>query len=172
MEVPSKVNKAFEGVDMILHAGNVYTPKILDWLERIAPVKVAGSLDRDKQCHGDPRVEEKQLLEVEGHTIGVIHDLMVPGFGGWVYPGTLTNNFHYDGSYPIIPDDMFGQSVDIVVFGHTCTVMVEEHGGKMLINPGSPTLRNQLMKIGTVVVLELTPQKREATIIDLATDLL
>jgi len=47
MEVPSKVNKAFEGVDMILHAGNVYTPKILDWLERIAPVKVAGSLDRD-----------------------------------------------------------------------------------------------------------------------------
>jgi putative phosphoesterase len=170
MEVPSKVNKAFEGVDMILHAGNVYTPKILDWLERIAPVRVAGSLDRDKQCHSDPRVEEKQVLEVEGHTIGVIHDLMVPGFGGWVYPGTLTNNFHYDGSHPIVPDEMFGKAVDIVVFGHTCTVMVEEHGGTMLINPGSPTLRDQLMKIGTVVVLELTPQKREATIIDLATD--
>ena len=65
---------------------------------------------------------------------------------------------------------MFGRPVDIVVFGHTCTAMVEEYGGMMLINPGSPTLRDQLMKIGTVVVLELTPQKREAKIIDLATD--
>ena len=169
-EVPPQVSRAFEGVDMILHAGNVYTPAILDWLERIAPVKVSGSVDRDKQVHGDPRVEEKQVLEIEGHTIGVIHDLMVPGFGGWVYPGSLTNNFHYDGSHPIVPDDMFGRAVDIVVFGHTCTVMVEEYGGTMLINPGSPTLRDQLMKIGTVVVLELTPQKREARIIDLATD--
>jgi len=167
-EVPSNVNRAFEGVDMILHAGNVYIPAILDWLERIAPVKVSGSLDRDKQVHGDPRVEEKQVLEVEGHTIGVIHDLMVPGFGGWIYPGTLTMNFQYDSSRPIIPDEMFERAVDIVVFGHTCTAMVEEYGGTMLINPGSPTLRNQLMKIGTVAVLEVTPQKREAKIIDLA----
>ena len=169
-EISPNVVKAFEGVDIILHAGNIYTLPVLDWLERIAPVKVAGSLDRDKSCHGDPRVEEKQVLEVEGQTIGVIHDLMVPGFGGWVYPGTLTNIFHYDGSHPIIPDEMFGKAVDIVVFGHTCTSMVEEHGGTLLINPGSPTLRDQLVKIGTVVVLEVTREKREAKIIDLVTD--
>ena len=169
-KVPQNVVRAFEGVDMILHAGNIYTVPILDWLERIAPVKAAGSLDRDKPSHSDPRVDEKQVLEVEGHTIGVIHDLMVPGFGGWVYPGSLTRNFQYDSSRPIIPDEMFGSAVDIVVFGHTCTVMVEEHGGTLLINPGSPTLRNQLMKIGTVVVLEVTRQGREAKVIDLATD--
>ncbi|MDP6102115.1 MAG: metallophosphoesterase family protein [Dehalococcoidia bacterium] len=167
-EVPSKVETAFEGVELILHAGNIYIPTILDWLERIAPVKAAGSLDRDKQSHGDPRVEEKQVVEVEGHTIGVIHDLMVPGFGGWIYPGSLTDNFSYDSSRPIVPDDMFERAVDIVVFGHTCTAMVEVYGSTMLINPGSPTLRNQLMKIGTVVVLELTPQERQAKIIDLA----
>jgi predicted phosphodiesterase len=63
---------------------------------------------------------------------------------------------------------MFERAVDIVVFGHTCTAMVEVYGSTMLINPGSPTLRNQLMKIGTVVVLELTPQERQAKIIDLA----
>ena len=85
-----------------------------------------------------------------------------------MYPGFLTTFFHYDGSRPIIPDEMFGKAVDIVVFGHTCTAMVEEHGGTLLINPGSPTLRNQQKKIGTVVVLELIPQKREAKIIDLA----
>ena len=87
-----------------------------------------------------------------------------------MYPGSLTTHFHYDSSRPIIPDEMFGRAVDIVVFGHTCTAMVEEHGGTLLINPGSPTLRNQMMKIGTVVVLEQTPQGRKARIIDLATD--
>ena len=96
-EVPSNVVKAFNGVDLILHAGNIYTSPVLDWLERIAPVKAAGSADRDRQCHGDPRVAEMQVLEVEGHTIGVTHDLMVPGFGGYVYPGSLANQFHHDG---------------------------------------------------------------------------
>lgn len=167
-EVPSKVVEAFEGVELILHAGNIYTSRILDWLERIAPVKAAGSVDRDRQCHGDPRVAEKQVLEVEGQTIGVIHDLMVPGFGGYVYPGSLTTHFHYDSSRPLIPDEMFGKAVDIVVYGHTCTSLVEEHGGTLLINPGSPTLRNQLLKIGTVAVLELTRQSREVKVIDLA----
>ena len=167
-EVPSSVNRAFEGVDMILHAGNIYLPLVLDWLERIAPVKAVGGAHGDIHCDGDARVAEKQVLEVEGYAIGVIHDLMVPGFGGWVYPGSLTKILHYDGSRPIIPDKTFGRAVDIVVFGHTCTAMVEEHGGTLLINPGSPTMRNQMKKIGTVVVLDLTPQKWEAKIIDLA----
>ena len=166
--VPEVVREAFEGVDLILHAGNVYTLSVLDWLESIAPVKVSGAIDRDKMCQGDPRVQEKQVVEVEGHTIGVIHDLMVPGFGGWIYPGSLSNNFSYDSSKPLVPDAMFGRAVDILVFGHTCTVLVEEYGNTMLINPGSPTLRDQLRKIGTVVVLDLSPGVRTAKIVDLA----
>ena len=52
-EVPAAVAEIFEGVDLILHAGNIYTRPTLDWLEQIAPIKVAGSVDRDRQCHGD-----------------------------------------------------------------------------------------------------------------------
>ena len=167
-EIPSKVAKAFQGVDIILHAGNIYTSPVLDWLERIAPVKAAGSADRDRLCHGDPRVAEMQVLEVEGQTIGVMHDLMVPGFGGYIFPGVLTSHFHYDSSRPLIPDEMFGRAVDIVVFGHTCTALVEEYGGTLLINPGSPTWHNQTIKIGTVAVLELTRKGRQVEVIDLA----
>ena len=167
-EVPSSVRRAFEGVDMILHAGNIYLPHVLDFLELITPTKAAGGAHGDIQCDGDARVAERLVLEVEEHTIGVIHDLMVPGFGGWVYPGSLARLIHYDGSLPIIPDNMFGKAVDIVVFGHTCTAMVEEHGGTLLINPGSPTMRNQMKKIGTVAVLDLTPHMRKVKIIDLA----
>ena len=31
---PLEVARAFEGVDLILHAGDVYTSECLDWLER------------------------------------------------------------------------------------------------------------------------------------------
>ena len=46
-EVPTQVIKAFKGVDLILHAGNIYTSDVLDWLEQIAPVKAVGSMDGD-----------------------------------------------------------------------------------------------------------------------------
>jgi len=167
-EVPEIVKDVFHDVDLILHAGNVYTVSVLDWLESIAPVKVAGALDRDKMCHGDPRVEEKQIIEVGDSVIGVIHDLMVPGFGGWIYPGSLSNVYDHQNRGPLVPDGMFGKKVDVIVFGHTCTVLVEEYGDTLLINPGSPTLRDQLRKIGTVVTLEISAGKREAKIIDLA----
>ena len=37
-EPPSEIVQAFEGVDLILHAGDIYIASCLDWLERIAPV--------------------------------------------------------------------------------------------------------------------------------------
>jgi putative phosphoesterase len=168
MEVPSVVERAFEGVELILHAGNIYESAILDWLERIAPVKAAGSVDRDHQCRDDPRVAEKQVLELEGNNIGVVHDLTVPGVGGQVYPGTIAKYFPDNPSLSPGMEKIFGRDVSIVVYGHTHEVMVEEHDGLLLINPGSATLRNQLRKLGHVVILELTRGGREAKIVDLA----
>ena len=168
MEMPQGVVRAFEGVDLILHAGNIYRPAILDWLELIAPVKAARSVDRDHQCQDDPRVADQQVLELEGHTIGVVHDLILAELGGDVYPGTIGAHSPSRRSLPSILEGKFGTAVDIVVFGHSCTVTLEEHDGVLVINPGSPTLRNQLRKIGNVAVLELTRGSREAKIVDLA----
>ena len=36
--LPDQLLSAFDGVDLILHAGDVYSPECLDWLERIAPI--------------------------------------------------------------------------------------------------------------------------------------
>lgn len=168
MEVPPEVVRALEGVELILHAGNIYTAASLDWLERIAPVKAAGSADRDHQYWSDPRVAEKQVLEVEGHTLGVIHELEVPGIGGRVYPGTIATYYPDSSSLSLDMEKIFGREVSIVVYGHTHEVLAEEHNGVLLINPGSPTLRNQLRKLGNVAVLELTRGGREAKIVDLA----
>ncbi|MBI2855425.1 MAG: metallophosphoesterase family protein [Chloroflexi bacterium] len=37
-ELPAQVYRAFEGVDLILHGGDMHVIDVLDWLERVAPV--------------------------------------------------------------------------------------------------------------------------------------
>ena len=40
---PPEVAIAFQGVNVILHAGDIYVPSCLDWLEAIAPVYASRS---------------------------------------------------------------------------------------------------------------------------------
>ncbi len=40
-ELWPEVRDAFKGVDLILHAGDLESPRVLDWLEEIAPVYAA-----------------------------------------------------------------------------------------------------------------------------------
>ena len=78
-EPPQEVAIAFEGVDVIIHAGDIYSPACLDWLEEIAPV-FAVELGADAHFKEDQRVVDKtRVLHLEGHTIGLTHDLLVPG---------------------------------------------------------------------------------------------
>jgi predicted phosphodiesterase len=54
-----------------------------------------------------------------------------------------------------------------VVFGYTHEAMVETHQGVLFVNPGSPSLVKQSRRLGTVAILEITPESRAAWIIDL-----
>ena len=68
-----EVAAAFHGVDLILHAGDIVTSRILDWLEDIAPVLAAmGNNDFGLDDH---RVKAVHTLDVEGWRLGLIHDV-------------------------------------------------------------------------------------------------
>ncbi|MBF8268117.1 MAG: YfcE family phosphodiesterase [Dehalococcoidia bacterium] len=166
-ELPSQVVRAFEGVDLILHAGDIYVPSCLDWLERLAPV-MAVELGAAAHFGGDPRVSEQRVVEVEGYAIGMIHDLMVPGMRQEVRPGNIAAEYPSGSSLPGALQEIFGSRVDVVVFGHTHEAMVEEYQGVLLVNPGSPTLPRMTRRLGTIAILELTAKGRRAEIIDLA----
>lgn len=167
-EPPAEVRTAFAGVDLILHAGHVYVPSCIDWLEQIAPVRsteswVEGS---GESLTRNGRVE---VLELEGHTIGMAHELILRSLGDDVLPGEIARGFPRDQSLAAALEQIFGRPVDIVVFGYTHEAMVETHEGVLLVNPGSPSLVRQQVRLGTVAILELTPERREARVIDLAT---
>ena len=176
-DVPKEVLLAFEGVDLILHAGGIHAPEVLDWLEQIAPVKAVGRVQGGQaerpepfslESEGDPRVAEQQVLQLEGHTIGMVNNLELGGFSDDIFPGVIEARRLPDGSLPMIVEEFFGTPVSIVVFGRTLDALVEEHQGVLFINPGSPSIPKNLVKLGNVAILHLTPGDREATIVDLA----
>ena len=163
---PVQVASAFAGVDLILHAGDIFSSECLDWLELIAPVKAAE--ESPSPLFADPRVAHKAVIEAGGYAIGLVHDLMIRGVGWEVVPGIMAAKFPPDWSLPALLEGFFGRPVDIVIHGHTHVSMSETHQGILIVNPGSPTLPNQTRRLGTVGILELTPAGREARIVNLA----
>jgi putative phosphoesterase len=179
-DVPQEVVQALKGVDLILHVGGINTSEVLDWLEQIAPVKAVGRRlfsgneregERGRggaELENDTRVAGQQILQLEGHTIGVVNNLELDGFNDDILPGVIEAHRLPDGSVPMLVEEFFGTPVEIVVFGRTLYAMVEEHQGVLFINPGSPTLPMNLRKLGNVAILHLTQESHEARIIDLA----
>ena len=167
-ELSPNLRKAFEGVDLILHAGDILIPACLDHLEEIAPV-MAVETGAERQFSGDSRVaEHHRVVEAEGHSIGMVHELSIPHIIALeVLPGVIESRFPADASLPDALAQVFGAEVDVVVCGFSHISFIEEHQGIMIINPGSATWPNQRVMPGTVAVLELTPDSREARIIDL-----
>jgi putative phosphoesterase len=65
--------KALEGSDLIIHAGDVGDPKILDELRAIAEViAVRGNIDKDEWAG---KLPEYEVVEREGASIYVLHDV-------------------------------------------------------------------------------------------------
>ncbi len=175
-EVPPQVTRAFEGVDLILHAGGIQASYVLDWLEQIAPVKAVGRI-QGRQFEtanafsmetGDNRVAERHILELEGHTVGMVNSLDLHELNDDVFPGFIAARGFAEGEVPRMVESVFGTPVDIVIFGRTLEPLVEEHQGVLFVNPGSPTLPRNSMRLGQVAILDLTPDSREARIVELA----
>lgn len=167
-EPPPQVAGAFAGVDLILHAGDVYSSACLDWLELIAPVMAVEV--PPAPVIGDQRVvggHVGRVVTVDGNAIGLVHDLAIKGINE-VVPGVLAAKFPPERSLAAALEDFLGEPVETVIFGHTHFPMVETHRGILFVNPGSPTLPRMVRKLGTVGILELTGEGPKARIVDLA----
>jgi putative phosphoesterase len=166
-EPPPQVIQAFEGVDLILHAGHANVASCIEWLERIAPVRATESWmeGSGESLTRNIRVE---VIELEGHTVGMVHELILRSLADDVLPGSIERYFPVGESLAEAVEAIFGRQVDVVVFGYTHEAMVESHDGILFVNPGSPSLVRQQVRLGTVAILELSGTQRDARVIDLA----
>ena len=146
-ELPSQIAEAFRGVELILHAGDIYIPSVLDDLERIAPVLVAKGDDDSSDMLKDKRVKGKHVLKLEGHTLWLIHERPY--------------------SYMYTSNQKGSDAPDIIVFGHEHATFVQRHGSILFVNPGSPTFLNYRCGLGTVGILNIDSDESEAQIVQL-----
>lgn len=112
----AEVFTVFEGVDHILHAGDIGDPDILTELAAIAPVTaVWGNVDTmDIRA----RVPEVARIELGGLTIVVLHGMQL----GSPSPEKAAR------AYP---------EADLVVFGHSHRPLIQRIGRTLAVNSGS-----------------------------------
>ncbi len=157
-EIPHKVKEIFRGVDLILHAGDIYEPSVLDDLERIAPVLAAEGDDDEYDVTSDKRVKKKQTLTVDGVNISVTHS--EPGSGPWsVFPDSQED----------LEETVFKYNnvAEIMVFGHSHRPKVQNRGNFLFVNPGSPTFPYYMHRPGTVALLTVSSGEVEVRIVQL-----
>ena len=140
-ELPIQIREAFRGVDLILHAGDIYSLPVLDKLETVAPVLAVEGDDDPFDTVMDKRVKPTQTITVGGVTIRMAHEL----------------GFAEDSKNP----------PDVVVYGHTHHSKLEERNGTIRVNPGSPTFPGYNYVLGTVGLISIKSGKAEARIVQL-----
>lgn len=106
-----EAKRALAGVDVIIHAGDIGAPGLLEELATVAPVRaVRGNNDRGAWAHALPLTE---ALELEGVSIYVLHDVkeldLDPAAAGFA----------------------------VVVAGHSHRPAIELRQGVLYLNPGS-----------------------------------
>ncbi|HLS90245.1 MAG TPA: metallophosphoesterase family protein [Limnochordia bacterium] len=118
--IPPIVYELFQGVSMILHAGDLVRLDVLDELGVIAPVyAVYGNVDPPEVV---ARLPKKREIQVQGVRIGLVHG---DGPGGSTAERALA-------AFP---------GADCIVFGHSHIPMCQRIGKTLLFNPGSATDR-------------------------------
>ena len=129
--------RALAGSQLIIHAGDVGDPEILEALRTIAPVvAVRGNIDTASA------LAETELIEKEERSIYILHDVnqldLDPGAAG----------------------------IDAVISGHSHKPSIRTAGGVLYLNPGSAGPRRFKLPI-TVARLHLSADQLEAECIDL-----
>ncbi len=139
----------FASVDLILHAGDVTAASVIGWCEQYAPTLVA---EGNNDIFEHRALRRAHLIEEVGWRIGLVHSLRPE-------------------SRPlaeILEEQLEGQQVDVLVSGDTHLERLEMRDGVLLVNPGSPTLpHHKEYRLGTVGLLELTPDSLRAEILTL-----
>ncbi len=141
--VRPELHAALEGVELILHAGDVGGDDVLDELATIAPVQaVFGNTD----APGRPRLAQYIVRTVGGVRIHVSHGHEL----GSPTPARLL------AAYP----------ADVLVFGHTHRPLIARADGRLVVNPGAAGPR-RFDILPSIALLSIEDESADARIVTL-----
>ena len=127
---------ALEGVDHILHTGDIGNPEILATLRTIAPLTaIRGNVDLFGACALLP---ETEVVELSGHLFYLVHSV------DWL-------DIHPEAA-----------GIAMVISGHSHQPSIETRNGIIYLNPGSAGPRRFKLPVSLALVTltdsEITPR--------------
>lgn len=129
-----------QGVDLIIHAGDVGDPHIINKLENIARVvAVRGNMDREGWAYN---IKKTEAVEVNGYLLYVLHDL---------------------GRLDLDPSV---SKCKAVISGHSHRPSVSSQKGVLYVNPGSAGPRRFKLPV-SVALLRINGNSIDAEIVKL-----
>src|SRR5688572_21743588 len=132
--------RALAGADLIVHAGDVGGPDVLDGLRAVAPVvAVRGNNDRGAWATA---LAETEVVDTGGRSLYVLHDLKE------------------------LDLDPCAAHFDAVIAGHSHQPRIERRDGVLYLNPGSAGPRRFRLPIA-VAWLDVDARGVDAEIIQL-----
>ena len=139
--LPQSVSKVFKKTDLIIHAGDIGDPEIIDALGKIAPTRaVRGNMDVGKWAR---RLQQNETIKINHHRLYVIHD---------IYKLDINAQSH---------------TYRVVIFGHTHRPQMEKQEGILYLNPGS-AMQPRFGYPPSVALLEIKGDAIRARLIDLS----
>ena len=131
---------ALRGSDMIIHAGDVGKPEVIDRLGEVAPTHVVrGNIDKGSWAAALPMTE---LVTLGKHRLFVLHDISQ------------------------LDVDPAAAGFAAVVFGHSHRPSIETRNGILFLNPGSAGPRRFKLPV-TIARVKTSGQRLRADIVEL-----
>ena len=138
--LPQSVSKVFKNTDLIIHAGDIGDPKIIDALEKIAPTRaVRGNMDMGNWAR---QLRQNETIRINHKRLHVIHDIYKLDINA------KSDNYH------------------VVIYGHTHRPQVEKQQGILYVNPGS-AIQPRFGYPPSVALLEINGDAINARLVDL-----
>ena len=131
---------ALEGTDLILHAGDVGDPAVLDALAAIASViAVRGNVDTHGRC---AELAPSEYVTAGGRNLYMVHDLAA------------------------LDLDPAAAELSAVIYGHSHKPLIEWRKGVLFFNPGAAGPRRFSLPV-CLGMLEIDQQQLDARLIPL-----
>ena len=119
-ELPKKIYDAFKEVDLILHAGDITEPELLDKITQMTKKEVKAVQGNMDSARVKAILPHKEEIEIGKFRIGLTH-------------GTGSADYLIE-----FVKKQF-KKVDVIVFGHSHLATNKKENGILLFNPGSPS---------------------------------
>lgn len=121
-----EVADALQNADLIIHAGDIGTPRVLEELKSIAPVvAVRGNMDNGGWAN---TLRVSEIVEIESTILYVLHDI------------------HR------LDLDPVPSHVKAVISGHSHRPSIQRHKGVLYVNPGSAGPRRFTLPVSVALI--------------------